>query len=169
MKEGATCDISKATMKLSGLDLSHSFHDALDKAMKLIQDQAKANLAASGIKASQQLIDGIQRDVNATADEGMVYIRQNGYGNYLKKTDYRLQFLDKGTRPRYTGVKGKRNNRGLKMDAMFEKGEKKGYRGQLRATNFFQSAKNALPEAEKLLADELKKIAAKEINNGGKQ
>lgn len=166
---GIQCDFSKAVNKLSGLDLSHTFHDSIDEGLKVIQEQAQSNLRSIGIKASTSMIDGVLRDVNATSDEGMVYIRGDGYGNHLQKTDYRNQFFELGTRPRYIGVKGKRDKRGEKMDNMFKKGKKEGYRGQLTPTNFFTNAKSKMQEAKDKAATELEKKITDMINKGQKE
>lgn len=167
--DGIQCNFSKAVNKLSGLELSHTFHDVLDDGLKVIQEQAQNNLRSSGIKASSSMIDGVLRDVNATSTEGMVYIRGDGYGNHLQKTDYRNQFHELGTRPRYVGVKGKRDKRGEKMDNMFKKGKKEGYRGRLTPTNFFTKAKSKIQEAEDKVSKELEERITDMINNGKKE
>lgn len=166
---GIQCDFSKAVNKLSGLELSHTFHDVIDEGLKVIQEQAQSNLRSSGLKASSSMINGVLRDVNATATEGMVYIRGDGYSNHLQKTDYRNQFFEMGTRPRYIGVKGKRKTRGEKMDNMFKKGKKEGHRGQLTPTNFFTNAKSKMQEAEDKVTKELEKRITDMINKGQKE
>lgn len=161
-------NVQKAFEKAS-VEMQNICGKALDSALDVIQERAKTNLKGSGIRYTQEMLDGIQKSVANTSDEGKVYIRGYGYAGTMSNggTYYKNLWLDSGTRPRYTEdsvSSGSRKNRGKKMDALYKKGVRKGYRGSLQPTNFFQNAKQSIPQAENIVVDKVKDGVVKIIN-----
>lgn len=160
----------KRAFDKASVEMQNICGEALDNALDVIQTKAKTNLKGSGINYSHEMIEGIQKSVAPTSDEGKVYIRGNAYTSTMSngQTYYKNLWLDSGTRPRYTKASvssGSRENRGKKMDALYKKGTRKGYRGSLKATNFFQNAKQSIPQAENIVCDKVKDGVTKIIND----
>lgn len=160
----------KRAFDKASVEMQNICGEALDNALDVIQTKAKTNLKGSGINYSHEMIEGIQKSVAPTSDEGKVYIRGNAYAGTMSngQTYYKNLWLDSGTRPRYTKASvssGSRENRGKKMDALYKKGVRKGYRGSLKATNFFQNAKQSIPQAENIVCDKVKDGVTKIIND----
>lgn len=160
----------KRAFDKASVEMQNICGEALDNALDVIQTKAKTNLRGSGINYSHEMIEGIQKSVAPTSDEGKVYIRGNHYAGTKSngETYYKNLWLDAGTRPRYTKASvssGSRENRGKKMDALYKKGTRKGYRGSLKATNFFQNAKQSIPQAENVVIDKVKDGVTKIIND----
>lgn len=167
-------DLSQVKTALGNIDysqLSQTFHDEIANALKYIQDAAKANLQGSGVKVSPAMTNGIVRQITTTNDAGRVMIRGNtkSDGQYVDLgdgvTDFKNLFFDGGTVPRYTGVHGSKKKRQGTMKVMSANGVKKGYRGSIKPTNFFQNAaQTALPQAEDILAKAIEENIVKKFN-----
>ena len=155
-------EVKEALNKTLGYELHEAKGKAIDEGLKIIQDKAISNLKSAGIHVSSEMINGIRREVSPRVDEGIVYHRGSGY--YGIKGDYRLLWFDKGTRPRYTNLKGSKKNRGSKMEALYSSGTRKGYRGQITPTNFFTNAKSMLPKATEVSIDEIIKRISDILN-----
>ena len=160
----------KRAFDKASVEMQNICGKALDSALDVIQTKAKTNLKGSGINYSHEMIEGIQKSVAPTSNEGKVYIRGNAYvvTQSHGQTYYKNLWLDAGTRPRYTKASvssGSRKNRAKKMDALYKKGTRKGYRGSLKATNFFQNAKQSIPQAENVVIDKVKDGVTKIIND----
>ena len=160
----------KRAFDKASVEMQNICGEALDNALDVIQTKAKTNLKGSGIHYSHEMLEGIQKSVAPTSNEGKVYIRGNEYvGTQAQgQTYYKNLWLDSGTIPRYKkdGVSsGSRKNRAKKMEALYKKGTRKGYRGSLKATNFFQNAKQSIPQAENVVIDKVKDGVAKIIND----
>lgn len=160
----------KRAFDKASVEMQNICGKALDSALDVIQTKAKTNLKGSGINYSHEMIEGIQKSVAPTSNEGKVYIRGNAYTSTMSngQTYYKNLWLDSGTRPRYTKASvssGSRKNRAKKMEALYKKGTRKGYRGSLKATNFFQNAKQSIPQAENVVIDKVKDGVAKIIND----
>ena len=160
----------KRAFDKASVEMQNICGEALDDALDVIQTKAKTNLKGSGIHYSHEMLEGIQKSVAPTSNEGKVYIRGNAYDTTQShgQTYYKNLWLDSGTIPRYTkdGVSsGSRKNRAKKMEALYKKGTRKGYRGSLKATNFFQNAKQSIPQAENVVIDKVKDGVTKIIND----
>ena len=160
----------KRAFDKASVEMQNICGEALDDALDVIQERAKTNLKGSGIHYSHEMLEGIQKSVAPTSNEGKVYIRGNAYDATQSngQTYYKNLWLDSGTIPRYTkdGVSsGSRKNRAKKMEALYKKGTRKGYRGSLKATNFFQNAKQSIPQAENVIIDKVKDGVTKIIND----
>ena len=160
----------KRAFDKASVEMQNICGEALDNALDVIQTKAKTNLKGSGIHYSHEMLEGIQKSVAPTSTEGKVYIRGNAYDATQShgQTYYKNLWLDSGTIPRYTkdGVSsGSRKNRAKKMEALYKKGTRKGYRGSLKATNFFQNAKQSIPQAENIIVDKVKDGVTKIIND----
>ena len=160
----------KRAFDKASVEMQNICGEALDNALDVIQTKAKTNLKGSGINYSHEMIEGIQKSVAPTSNEGKVYIRGNAYvvTQSNGQTYYKNLWLDSGTRPRYTKASvssGSRKNRAKKMEALYKKGTRKGYRGSLKATNFFQNAKQSIPQAENIVCDKVKDGVTKIIND----
>ena len=160
----------KRAFDKASVEMQNICGKALDDALDVIQTKAKTNLKGSGIHYSHEMLEGIQKSVAPTSNEGKVYIRGNAYDATQShgQTYYKNLWLDSGTIPRYTkyGVSsGSRKNRAKKMEALYKKGTRKGYRGSLKATNFFQNAKQSIPQAENVIVDKVKDGVTKIIND----
>lgn len=160
----------KKAFEKAEVEMHNICGEALDNALDVIQQRAKTNLKGSGIHYSQEMLEGIQKSVAPTSKEGKVFIRGDAYPRTIPQGEsyYINLFLDAGTRPRYTEdsvSSGSRKNRGKKMDALYKKGVRKGYRGSLKATNFFQNAKQSIPQAENIVCDKVKDGVTKIIND----
>ena len=160
----------KRAFDKASVEMQNICGKALDSALDVIQTKAKTNLKGSGINYSHEMIEGIQKSVAPTSNEGKVYIRGNAYTSTMSngQTYYKNLWLDSGTRPRYTKASvssGSRKNRAKKMEALYKKGTRKGYRGSLKATNFFQNAKQSIPQAENIVCDKVKDGVTKIIND----
>ena len=160
----------KRAFEKASVEMQNICGEALDNALDVIQERAKTNLKGSGIHYSHEMLEGIQKSVAATSNEGKVYIRGNAYAGTQShgQTYYKNLWLDAGTIPRYTkdGVSsGSRKNRAKKMEALYKKGTRKGYRGSLKATNFFQNAKQSIPQAENVIVNKVKDGVTKIIND----
>ena len=169
MVEFDFANVKKAFDKAS-VEMQNICGEALDDALDGIQTKAKTNLKGSGIHYSHEMLEGIQKSVAPTSNEGKVYIRGNAYDATQShgQTYYKNLWLDSGTIPRYTkdGVSsGSKKNRAKKMEALYKKGTRKGYRGSLKATNFFQNAKQSIPQAENVIIDKVKDGVTKIIND----
>lgn len=155
--------------KIGLSSMQEPFRQTIEKALKIIQNQAKSNLSSSKVNASSEMLNGIVMEIANDSMHGRVRIRPSSTGNYstsaAKKTDYRLLFYDDGTRPRYINVKGSRKKRGSKMESMFESGMKKGYRGKISSTNFFTDAINSTKiRVEKIIDDDIEKEIEERFN-----
>lgn len=169
MVEFDFANVKKAFDKAS-VEMQNICGEALDDALDVIQTKAKTNLKGSGIHYSHEMLEGIQKSVAPTSNEGKVYIRGNAYDctESHGQTYYKNLWLDSGTILRYTkdGVSGgSRKNRAKKMEALYKKGTRKGYRGSLKATNFFQNAKQSIPQAENIIVNKVKDGVTKIIND----
>ena len=155
--------------KIGLSSMQEPFRQTIEKALKIIQNQAKSNLSSSKVNTSSEMLNGIVMEIANDSMHGRVRIRPSSTENYstsaAKKTDYRLLFYDDGTRPRYINVKGSRKNRGSKMESMFGSGMKKGYRGKISATNFFTDAINSTKRrVEKIIDDDIEKEIEERFN-----
>ena len=154
--------------KIGLSSMQEPFRQTIEKALKIIQNQAKSNLSSSKVNVSSEMLNGIVMEIANDSMHGRVRIRPSSTENYstsaAKKTDYRLLFYDEGTRPRYINVKGSRKNRGSKMEALYRSGTRKGYRGQITPTNFFTNAKSILPKATEVSINEIIKRITDIIN-----
>lgn len=155
--------------KIGLSSMQEPFRQTIEKALKIIQNQAKSNLSSSKVNASSEMMNGIVMEIANDSMHGRVRIRPSSTENYstsaAKKTDYRLLFYDDGTRPRYINVKGSRKNRGSKMEALYSSGTRKGYRGKISATNFFTDAINSTKRrVEKIIDDDIQKEIEERFN-----
>lgn len=155
--------------KIGLSSMQEPFRQTIEKALKIIQNQAKSNLSSSKVNVSSEMLNGIVMEIANDSMHGRVRIRPSSTENYstsaAKKTDYRLLFYDEGTRHRYINVKGSRKNRGSKMESMFKSGMKKGYRGKISATNFFTDAINSTKRrVEKIIDDDIEKEIEERFN-----
>lgn len=175
MEATIKCELDSVKKLLDSIqfsNLSDIFIKDMDSALQTLQDDARNNLASSGYRVSQSMIDGIQRQVSADGLEGRVTLRGQGKkqanGKWLSavggKPDYRTMWFDMGTRPRYINVKGSRKKRIEKMDNMASNGYRKGYRGQLRATNFFQKTMGKTDAVVNNLCQDLEKDITDKAN-----
>lgn len=148
----------KAFDNIAFSSLRDIFAQALTEGAELIKKRAQSNLSG-GLSSMKK---GIVSELSNDALHSRVRIRKGSTENYstsiANETDYRLLFFDQGTVPRYINVKGGRKSRSKKMEAMANSGEKKGYRGQIKANNFFQNAINSSQgQAETLIKNKLEK------------
>lgn len=149
---------SKSFDKIDFQQLRDIFGSALMDAADLIKKKAQSNLTG-GLSTMKK---GVVSELSNDALKSRVRIRKGSTENYstsiANETDFRLLFFDQGTVPRYINVKGGRKSRSKKMEAMANSGERKGYRGQITANNFFSNAINQTQsQAEKLIKDRLEK------------
>lgn len=141
--------------------LREPFRKSIEKALDVMYNKARANLTSS-VRASSEMLGGIVKEVSDDAMHGRLRIRPTTTANYktspAHKTDYRLMFFNDGTRPRYINVKGARTKRASKMESMFASGMKKGYRGKIAPTDFFNNAVNSTKSrAEKIIDDSIER------------